>query len=258
MITMRAIFAALLLLLSFRVPNIYRHWTDGFSPSKIVLDYPALSSWSIPIEPIEREKIETILNQPFFYLSKGRQFFVFESKDGLYVLKIFRHDAYKFSKWKKQKTLEERLSRIFKSALLSYTKLFKETGLVWISLNPISSDRVLQLQDKIGRWHAIAARSCRFVLQKKALPFEIALRNAHEHDRARFDRMVQSFQQLLSSLNEKDIVNRDPKLRGNFGFVGETAIQLDIGSVEEIQGAPLHSMAYFQQQFDSWLNRECQ
>ncbi|NGX54131.1 MAG: hypothetical protein K1000chlam4_00856, partial [Chlamydiae bacterium] len=64
---------------------------DGFAPSKIQSDLTHDQRWEIPsLSDEERESLLHLLDQPFTYLGKGSQCFVFESNDGEVVLKIFR------------------------------------------------------------------------------------------------------------------------------------------------------------------------
>src|SRR5579872_1148087 len=60
--------------------------TDGFSLSLIEGPLPLKEMDRIDWDPVS---IEQALSQPFHYLGKGRQSFVFASEDGKWVLKFF-------------------------------------------------------------------------------------------------------------------------------------------------------------------------
>src|SRR5689334_8640410 len=72
-------------------------------------DESHFDEWDVEISP----EVVSILEQPFHYLAKGGQSYVFGSSDGKYVLKLFRFDACllpyarewgaKWAKWRGQK-----------------------------------------------------------------------------------------------------------------------------------------------------------
>ena len=234
------------------VPKTYRWWTDGFSLRKVICDFSARADWDFALDLQAERNVEKILNQPFYYLGKGRQSFVFESKDKEYVLKLFRFDDYLFRK-KKTATKWQRLERNFNSLLLAKTALSEETALLHLSLNPAKFPRSIAIQDKLGRLLQINTAHCRFAIQKKAVPFEEALRMAYLTDRKAFDKMVNSFEELFQRLEQKNIFSRDPKLRGNFGFLKEKAILLDFGSVTKLSGEGVYAPDHFRHQLQNFL-----
>src|SRR5437868_3279127 len=76
------------LLLLYGVERFCHKQTDGFSIYNISSNLSFREEWEIPQETTEAK---IILAQPFYYLGKGAQSYVFESEDGNFVLKFFRH-----------------------------------------------------------------------------------------------------------------------------------------------------------------------
>src|SRR5215813_2272463 len=65
--------------------------TDGFAHYKILSSLPFNEEWEVPpLSENEAKEVSAILDQPFYYLAKGAQSYVFASKDGQSVIKFFR------------------------------------------------------------------------------------------------------------------------------------------------------------------------
>lgn len=261
-------FSAYLLFL----PSSIRRWTHPFTPQKIAIETPYRPEWELELSEAKHDEITTILSQPFRYIGKGLQTFAFESQDGKYVLKLFRFDGCRIPygqrllRWGKDllglssrivMPLDERMSKTFGSCLLSYHKLKEETGIVWVHLNPTPSLwPLIQVQDRLGRWHTLDPAKFRFAVQKKGTLLRAALESAYSEDPEKFARMVDSFRELLNTLEGKGIYNLDPKMASNFGFIGEKAIQIDFGNfVEDTKRASYHA-DHFASRFKGYLEKK--
>ena len=93
----------------------------------------------MPLDVLDKKELLPILSQPFFYLNRGAQCFVFESQDHKYVMKIFHESrpSTLFPKWKKQKkdTKSERAKRTrFEGCLTAYRAAREETALLYLRL----------------------------------------------------------------------------------------------------------------------------
>jgi hypothetical protein len=84
---MRRLFLSFLIAISLSWTAVVR--TDGFSPA--IIGEPLLSR----DDPCVNTEVKAIFFQPFRYLGKGRQCFVFESQDGQTVLKFFNQNYLK-------------------------------------------------------------------------------------------------------------------------------------------------------------------
>ncbi len=204
--------------------------TDGFSLSKVAVYLP-YGSDPLPLD----EQLD--LTQPFTYLAKGGQCYVFASEDGKSVLKLFRSSRlgllsafpslFPKALAKEKQQLEETLE----SVELAATRLTEETGLLFAHLK---SDRCelpyLKIIDKLGITHTIDPMKTPFFIQKRALPVKEALLSwklEGNLDAAREG--MASLAQLIQLERDKEISDGDPNLSKNFGFCGERALQIDVG-----------------------------
>jgi len=219
----------LLLSLPLWVPSTYRRTTHAFRPAKCLIDWPFVAEWETP--PLQDAEILNVLQRPFTYLSKGAQSYVFLSADGKYVLKLFRYDTCRFPfgrltaekichlahvKPRHYVPAEEKIPFTFNSCMLAYRLAQKQTGLAYIHLNPKEGLPVLNLVDRLGRSHKIDPAHYRFALQRKAECFDC-------HN-------IESLRQLLNELSSIGLLNTDPKLRRNFGYLDGHVVVIDFGN----------------------------
>jgi hypothetical protein len=176
------------------------HWqTAGFRPYKIV---STASSHTSPCP----EEIAKTLEQPFYFLGSGNQFYAFESQDRTLVIK--------FLKYRRPSA-----GAVRTSAALAYDHLKEETGLIYANAHQFTAP--LTIYDKIGIAHVIDLNRCEFFLQKKAHPFQMS----KESLTAMID--------LVLSQCQKGIANCDPMIERNFGLVDGRAIVIDFGSLKK-------------------------
>jgi hypothetical protein len=207
------VFVTCLLLL----PVAFKKITCGFRIAKMHLDFPYRSEWETEVVP----SLEKILNQRFYFLGKGAQSYVFEDKAGQYVIKLFRYD---------QPMLEEKIVRLFNACKIAYDELKEETGLIYIHLNQTSLQLpILHFQDAIGRYYKIPLDKYRFAVQKKAKAFRETLQMARGNAPI-MQKRIDQFLTLLLARTRKGILNSDPNLSRNFGFLEDRAIEFDFGN----------------------------
>lgn len=204
--------------------------TDGFSLSKVACYLPN-SSDPIPLSH------ELNINQPFEYLTKGGQCYVFISRDKKIVLKLFRSSRLSFFSLipslfpnalaKEQSKLEEALN----SASLAATSLCEETGLLYAHLGSQTSPLPpLKIIDKLQIKHTIDPMHTPFLLQKRAIPVKKALLTWQKQgDLESAKKGILSLIELIKTERAKGIGDSDPNLTKNFGFLGSRAMQIDVG-----------------------------
>ncbi|MBX7066471.1 MAG: hypothetical protein K1X28_04515 [Parachlamydiales bacterium] len=187
------------------------------------------------------DRINSILTQPFSYLDKGSQSYVFLSKDQKHVLKVFRFDFCKVPmgkaivrtvrKWaglrEKQFFPEKpKIMKNFSACKLAYSIVRDQTGVEFVHLNPRECDLpVITVRDRLKRLHKIDPANCRFALQKRIGRFDQIQETKDPGP------MIDSFLSLLSELAEKGLVNLDVKLEKNFGFLDGKAYLIDFGNL---------------------------
>ncbi len=236
------------------LPVSFKRFTCGFKLLKMQFDLPFNHQFNVsPI--LSNEELQTILSQPFNYLNRGAQAYVFESKDKKYVIKFFRHHNSLFSTKKRKTLTHQKILRFCSASILAYTKAHEETGVLFLHLNPTKETLPhLQVTGPLGGHFSLNLNSYRFIIQKKALPFEEALLHAyHSHDTALMAHYIDSFVKLLKSRTEKGLRNTDPSLFRNFGFLNKEAIEIDFGNYQE---DPNNKDLYlFTKKFRKWLSK---
>jgi hypothetical protein len=187
-----------------------------------------------------------VFDQPFTYLGRGAQSFVFQSQDQQYVFKLYRFPShmrlfgwlnhpigYTYSEKRRaiKKHNEERFFLSYNSYFLAYTKLPEETGVVYVHLNPTTHlQKKVRLVDRLGYTYELPLDRLGFVVQKKGTPFmplfQAAVEN-HQTETAR--QMIDGLVDLIVSRCSKGIIDLDNIANDNYGWFEDRAIHLDIG-----------------------------
>ncbi len=192
--------------------------TGSFTISRITSNIPFHPEWEVD----NNTEIKEILSQPYRFLGKGAQSFVFASDDGKYVIKFFRHHHLKKN---------SKLAKDFGSYKLAFDRLRNETGLLYLHLNKTTNlHQTLDLVDKIGIHHPIDLDQYEFLVQKRAvLSYEALAQWIAEGKINEAKEALTGLVQLLSTRSKMGIHDKDPDLNTNFGFIGTQPIQFDIG-----------------------------
>ena len=235
----RVLFLLLFSALMLTLPGLARKATHGFRIAKLHLDFPYQPQWEIAPNPA----IDTLLRQPFTFIGKGSQSYVFESQDGQTVIKLFRFDR-----------PIPNAAQLFDACKLAYDSLRAETGLLYIHLNTTCMNLpTLSCKDAIGRSYQLPLDDYRFVVQKKGEAFYSALLSARSHPSLMQKRLDQ-FLELLQTRVAKEILNADPSLSRNFGFLDDRAIEFDFGNYRASPGLDRAAeVRHYTAKLRSWL-----
>ncbi len=212
---------------------------DGFAPSKIQSDLSYDPRWELPSpSDEERTSLLHLLDQPFTYLGKGSQCFVFESEDGELVLKFFRHRRYQpsslasiFSKKDNLTSKRTRREALFESCWLAHQKLKEESGLVYLHLNKSNDlNQKVILKDKLHRRYALPLDHYEFIVQKRAqLIYPYIQERMEQGEMSAAQESLSQLLQLLTIRYHQGIDDKDAVLIKNAGFLADRAIFIDIG-----------------------------
>lgn len=222
--------------------------TAGFAVWKVQdnfgLAHPEKSRVCLP------QEIDILLNQSYKYLGRGKQSFVFASEDGKYVLKLFNNHYQRKTQyfsllshipflgtWARQKAEynKHKLHLTFTSYSIALSKLKDETGILYVHTSPKEkSSFPLHIVDKLGIHHKLPVEKSAFLLQKRAeafYPSLLSLKKRGDDQKAKL--LLDSLFDLLITRYSKGIFDNDPLLRTNFGFVGDQAVEIDVGPFSE-------------------------
>lgn len=208
--------------------------------------------------PVSAEKetlpshVSSILDEKFFYLSKGHQSFVFVSEDGEYVLKFYRFPshlrplswlthpiAYLFDKNRiniKDYNLEK-LRSSFESYKIAYKELKDESGLIFLHLDKTDHlKKRIVLVDRLGASYLVDLDSTHFLLQKKGELIFPLLTDLVEHEKMEdAKKVIDEVISLIVKRCHKGIADLDPVLEKNYGWLAGKAIHLDSGRFKKVE-----------------------
>jgi hypothetical protein len=119
-----------------------------------------------------------ILKQPFYYLARGGQSFVFVSEDQKYVIKFFKNSPNAFVPLKKipHKKISK-LIRDIEGYLLAFERIPEESGLIFLKLDTENAfDQTVNLVDKLGIQHQLPLQKTLLQYRKRGSLFTPTLR----------------------------------------------------------------------------------
>lgn len=227
---------------------------------------PVLSTdkWALP-QPThnEAQNIHSILSQKFTFLGEGAQAVAYESADGKYVLKLFKMHLLKPSITDHlcPHVVRRRLRNlhwVFNGYRNGYLDLRSETGLVWIHLTPTSYlNQDVTLRNREGHEHLMSADGAEFVIQEKAeLIFDRLSRLQNEKE---LSKAIDAIRVLIQRRIDMGYADRDKAVSNNFGFVGDRAIQLDIGRLYKKhlkQGRGERQLEHVMERIELWKSEK--
>lgn len=224
------------------VPAIAKRFTYGFRAIKVTTPFPIACDWEVPCT----QEVREILSQKFHFLGKGAQAYAFESQDGKYVVKLFRSDP---------KMSEKKTRALFRACQLASNQLQNETGLIYVHLNPTSLNLPwFCCKDAVGRSYQFPLDEMRFAVQKKAEKIKetlLALRDRPDEMKKRLHQFVE----MLTSRRKAGVVNTDPSLGRNFGFLVDRAVEFDFGNYADSPDAA-REVDRFCEKLAKWMTKE--
>lgn len=259
--------------------RLYYRVTDGFTVGNITSDYSYDSRWDIrKLDNSEEILVDSILAQPFSYLGKGCQSYVFKSADGKYVIKFFKYQRFRPQAWldyfafipavdtyrlgKIEKKLKKR-EGVFRSWKLAFEELQPETGLIFVHLNKTQDlKKSLKITDKMGFEHQLDLDQMEFLIQRKAQSYcgrIEELMDNEETDRAKL--LLSRTLTLLRSEYSRGFADNDHALMQNSGVLDGLPIHVDVGQF--VRNEQASEPAFYKQdlfnktyKFRRWLHKK--
>src|SRR3990167_6622064 len=240
----KAIFLLIFISLILWLPATYRRCFYPFRLNKCLIQWPHMPEWELTsTDPIQKQKIDALLKQPFSYFDRGSQSFVFLSEDKQYILKLFQFDTSPISIGKnllkqcklflRAKIAGDRpphpilIKNTFDSCKIAYDTIRKRTALEYIHINPTPIFTKIHLKDRFGISHKIDSTHFRFVIQKKCTPFLSTDQSASEKEK---HALLESYLSMFDEFRTLHVANRDLAFNKNFGFLDGYAIAFDVGN----------------------------
>lgn len=203
-----------------------------------------------PLQAGQKEIIANIMQQPFYYLSKGCQCYVFISKDGEHILKLPKFQRYRNRAWVDWLAFIPALQRnaaalaehkrgkglkTFASYSLAFKELAPQTGLEFIHLKtgaaaPPPPYHTLKIYDKLGNLYLLDSSLQQFLLQRRCTPLSAAidaLMASNDIDGAK--QLIDELIALFIGEYRRGLVDQDPLLLQNTGVLEGHPIHIDAG-----------------------------
>lgn len=229
--------------------RLYFFLTDGFIPTDLTSEFAYRNNLAFPQDsPKKIAKVNQILSQKFTYLGKGGQTYALLSEDKRYILKIVKQKHHRFSifekgffqlplteGWKSARTqrISKRLQEFLSSCLLCYQELPQESRLLYVHFLPTHDlQQKTLIVDNLGFTHEVNLNEIDFMLQEKAETVEAKIRSLVEKgDDTAAKEALQNIINLLVACSKKGIMDTDPAILQNVGFVGTQAMFMDVGRI---------------------------
>ena len=254
--------------------------THGFQLHKVLSKHAEedIQGSDYAISEEEKRGLQTVFFQPFYFLGSGGQSYAFVSQDGKTVLKLFKNHRIRL--WKflhgislpalldvyRQRFLNKIIHQspaFFESCKISYLEFKERTGLIYLHLHKTDFiKKKLTIVDNLGIAHQIDLDSTDFALQKKAEFFKPKLKKLMENnDLNAAKQCIDSYLGLIVERCKKGIADHDPNFRRNVGFIGNLAVEIDLGSYtkdESIKSRENFKLEVLDktQKFKGWMQRK--
>ncbi len=229
-------------LLGALLGDLCQKQTKGFRLQNVFSSNPSKPSTSY-VSKEDLSSLQKALEQPFTFMKKGQQCFAFLSKDGKYVLKLFRWEKLEPPSWTKWITtkkgealIQERRRKKdfdFTSYQIAYKELKEETGLLYLQLEPNPQINIpLEIYDNIGIKHSIQSGELTFILQKRVEDFAPYLTEKLLEGKTQdLYPFFQELAYLLQNRSNKLISDSDISLEYNMGILEGKPVLFDIGNL---------------------------
>ena len=209
----------------------------GFSLKRIFA-----SPWEGYVEGEREKEILPKLQQPYYYLGRGRQCYAFVSEDGSLVLKLPRFDlshlpllskVFNISLSHDLKARQKRMNFVLNSFLLAENHFPDESGLIYSHLYRTKTlPKKFVFYDRMKRPFKIDLNETIFAIQERhPLLFPSFLRELKHGNREKAQKMLLDFLDLLKIRAEKGLFNKDAGFLKNFSWRDGKCFQIDIGSL---------------------------
>lgn len=233
----------LLAIVLYGTGRLYFTVTAGFTEGNIKTDLSREPDHGLALlSKHELAEIHTLLDQPFSYLGKGCQSYVFLSADKQYVLKFLKLQRFRPQFYLEalaflppvqarleKKTAEKRgkLDALIDSWKIAYKDLKNETGLVYLHLNHGDMfKKPITITDKMGLNHMIDPDEVVFLVQKKA---DMLCPEIEKRDIASSKILIRNLVTTLLDEYARGLGDNDHALMQNTGVIGDQPVHIDVG-----------------------------
>jgi hypothetical protein len=215
---------------------------------------------------LESRDVQQVLQQPFYFLGKGRQSFVFESEDGKTVLKFFNQKYFQIP-WYAFAFPKERIKRrqreffYLNSYKIAEKFLSKETAILYLHFGKTKGLPIVKVTDRASRSFDINLNAVPFVLQRKGEPLYAALKAIQRSEgNVGLLPVLDAFLELIKKRIAMGIGDADQDVEHNFGFLDGKPFHIDPGRLYlcdfSEKDLPTHQWWRATHSLRKWLQRQ--
>lgn len=248
-----------IVLLAWSLSALALSKTDGFTVEKV---------GRISLTEYDEAIDETLLDQPYYYLEKGGQSYVFISEDGTKILKLLRGSKrsqlsrippFMMPNTRKRKILEseEKMRQTLRSYAIARDHLKEETGLLAtrLGVGPQIASK-LTIIDRCNIEHTMDPNHYPFIIQKRATLVKQTIAQLMERGEVTAAKLaMKSLFSLLKLRIDRGIQDGDPNLSKNFGFLDLKPVQIDGGRFDMGLTNELTPIENSQEDLQHWINK---
>lgn len=226
--------------------RLYDRWTGGFSISNITYEKPFDPRWDLPLDATF---VAEILNQPYHYLGKGHQSFVFESADGKYVIKFLKCHLVTIKPWlawlplfgsletwrsERVNAKQKRLDAIFTGWKIGCELLPEDTGIIAVHMNTTESlQKHLFVTNKAGWGYTVDLDKTAFLVQHKVDMLVPTIENYLSMEKQdKVEGILTSLLKLYQHMCSIGVSDTDPQIMRNTGVSFDRPILIDVGRLK--------------------------
>lgn len=256
--------------------RLYYHLTGGFTIANITSDFPFQPQWEVrPLLASEATEFNRAIDQPYHYLGKGCQSYVFASEDGQYVVKFFKYQRYRLQWWlaylpplpaivqyrqEKAEKKWKKINHFVQSWKVAFENLKDETGLIFVHLNKTDNlKKLLTIYDKTGRKHVVDLDQMEFCVQRKAhLLCDVLMEFKSQGNLAGAQALIHQLLTTILSEYARGLADNDHALMQNTGVAQGKPLHIDVGQFvinEAIKEPTIYHQELFTKtyKFKLWL-----
>ncbi len=253
-------------------PRLEERLPDAFRLDKVALDMQE------DLPEFEMPDLSFLGGKEFHYIGHGGQAVAFASQDNCYVLKFFlkkqlhgekRFPIPKPTHWisshreKRQAQREQKRHRSLMKAMKNYScayqKMREKTGIIALHLNASFGNLPqVTLKDQYGNRYPIDLNQASFVFQHKAELVQEKLHAASDPEKQAILSKLNRFFEERAKEGFIDI-ERSFMIEANYGFLGDTPIQLDVGNIEFLESQkkePASEIQRIQDLLHNWARNQ--
>lgn len=258
--------------------RLYYAVTAGFALQNITSHFSYHEDWqTIALSEKEKEQVKHIFSQPFHYLGKGCQSYVFVSDDGQHVLKFVKYQRFRPQAWldyfafipvvnhyrlAKIEKKNKKLEMLFSSWKLAYERLKSETGLIYVHLNKSTDlQQTVKIYDKMGFQHTLNMDEMEFLLQRKANMLCSTINQfVKQGEMSDAKELIDNLLNMILSEYRQGLADNDHALMQNTGALGKRPVHIDVGQFivkPDIVNPTIYKQELFSKtyKFRHWLTK---